>query len=93
MEQVRRALADDADDSPLTLSEAAEVVGVSHKTMYRRAAEDGSPFYKLSKGGRWLVKRGKLLEWVEGKAADAAPSPRQRRRKGKGGGMKALDDE
>jgi excisionase family DNA binding protein len=95
VEQVERALAADADDEPLTLAEAATVVGVSHKTMYRRAAEDGSPFYKVNGAGRWHVERGALRDWVKGKAAAAAPSPakRRRRRKGKPGGMSALDDE
>lgn len=95
VEQVRRLVGEADDDTPLTLAEAAAVVGVSHKTMYRRAGEDGSPFYKLTPRGRWQVERKALLEWVERKAAAAAPSPtpRRRRRKGKGGGMKALDDE
>ncbi len=96
VEQVRRLLADDRGDaSPLSLAEAAEVVGVSRKTMYRRAAEDDSPFYKQHSRGRWQVERRALLEWVERKAAAAAPSPtpRRRRRRGKAGGMKALADE
>lgn len=93
VEQVERLLADDADDAPLSLAEAAELVGVSQKTMYRRAGEDGSPFYKVNDRGRWLVERAALVEWVKGKAAAAAPAPRRRRRRVKGGGMKALDDE
>jgi excisionase family DNA binding protein len=96
VEQVRRLVAETDNGAPLTLAQAAEVVGVSRKTMYRRATEDNSPFYKLTERGRWQVERKALLEWVERKAAAAAPSPRSRRRrrsKGKGGGMKALDDE
>jgi excisionase family DNA binding protein len=93
VEQVERALAADADGTPLTLAQAAELVGVSSKTMYRRASEDGSPFYKVNGRGRWLVERAALLEWVKRKAAAAAPSPRRRRRRVKSGGMKALDDE
>jgi excisionase family DNA binding protein len=94
VEQVRRLVGDDTDAAALTLAEAAEVVGVSRKTMYRRAGEDGSPFYKQHERGRWQVERRALLDWVERKAAAAAPSPtRRRRRRGKGGGMKALDDE
>jgi excisionase family DNA binding protein len=94
VEQVRRLVGEADDDTPLTLAQAAEIVGVSRKTMYRRAAEDGSPFYKQHARGRWQVERKALLDWVERKAADAAPSPTpRRRRKGKGGGMKALDDE
>jgi len=94
VEQVRRLVGEADDDAPLTLAQAAEVVGVSTKTMYRRAGEDGSPFYKLTRKGRWQVERAALAEWIEAKAAAAAPSPApRRRRRGKGGGMKALDDE
>jgi hypothetical protein len=95
VEQVRRFVATDVDESPLTLAQAAGIVGVSTKTMYRRAVEEGSPFYKLTAKGRWQVERKALLDWVERKAAAGAPSPtpRRRRRKGKGGGMKRLDDE
>jgi excisionase family DNA binding protein len=95
VEQVRSLVDAADDDAPLTLAQAAEIVGVSRKTMYRRAVEDGSPFYKQHARGRWQVERKALLDWVERKAAAAAPSPtpRRRRPKGKGGGMKALDDE
>ena len=95
VEQVRRLVAEGKDAPPLTLAQAAEAVGVSRKTMYRRAVEDGSPFYKQHERGRWQVERRALLDWVERKAAAAAPSPTppRRRRRGKGGGMKALDDE
>ncbi len=93
-EQVRQ-LVGEGDDKPLSLAAAAKIVGVSTKKMYRRAGEDGSPFYKLTPKGRWLVEPKALAEWVERKAADAAPSPtpRRRRRKGKGGGLRKLDDE
>lgn len=95
VEQVRRLTAEAADDEPLTLAKAARIVGVSDKTMYRRAGEDGSPFYKLTPKGRWLVERAALAEWIEAKTAAVAPSPapRRRRRKGKGGGLRKLDDE
>jgi hypothetical protein len=92
-EQVRRLVGE--DDRPLSLAAAAKIVGVSTKTMYRRAGEDGSPFYKLTPMGRWLVEPKALADWVERRAAAAAPSPtpRRRRRKGKGGGLRKLDDE
>ncbi len=95
VEQVRRLTGQGDQDEPLTLSEAARIVGVSSKTMYRRVGEDGSPFYKLTPKGRWLVGRSALAQWIEAKAAAAVPSPapRRRRRKGKGGGLRKLDDE
>jgi hypothetical protein len=95
VEQVRRLVGEGHDDAPLTLSQAARIVGVSTKTMYRRAGEDGSPFYKLTPKGRWQVEPQALADWVERKAAAAAPSPTplRRRPKGKGGGLRKLDDE
>jgi hypothetical protein len=94
VEHVRRLTDQGTDDEPLTLAQAAGIVGVSTKTMYRRAGEDGSPFYKLTPNGRWQVERKALAKWIEAKTAAVAPSPsRRRRRKGKGGGLRKLDDE
>ncbi len=95
VEQVRRLVGEADDDTPLTLAQAADVVGVSHKTMYRRAAAAGSPFYKQHPRGRWQVERKALRDWIEARAIAAAPSPTppRRRRRGKAAGMKALEDE
>ena len=67
----------EADDAPLTLAQAANVVGLSRKTLYRIAPDPATPFYKLR--SRWMVERPALLEWVERSKAAAEPTPRPAR--------------
>ena len=80
-----------AIDPPLlSLADAAEIVPLSQKALYRIAQSDTGPFRKV--GNRWMVYADDLHEWVRshptGKASSAAPSRRPRSRR-RGAGMRA----
>ena len=62
----------------LTIAEAAEVLPLSEKTLYRLALRGESPFRKL--GGRWMAVEDDLIEWVRSgsirtRLADGDPMP------------------
>jgi hypothetical protein len=70
----------------LTLADAAEVVPLSKKTLYRVAARGDGPFRKRE--GKWLTTEEDLIEWV--RTGDRGrpdpqpdPMPRTRVRSGK----------
>ena len=48
----------------LTVSEAAEVVGVSRRTMYRAIEAGEVPTVQLVPGGRLYIARRALDEWL-----------------------------
>lgn len=74
----------------LSLADAAEVVPLSQKTLYRVAQSGQGPFRKVE--GRWLVYANDLHEWVRshptGQASGASPLARKRPRR-RGAGMRA----
>lgn len=74
----------------LSLADAAEVVPLSQKTLYRVAQSGRGPFRKVE--GRWMVYDDDLHEWVRshptGQASGASPLARKRPRR-RGSGMRA----
>lgn len=74
----------------LSLADAAEVVPLSQKTLYRVAQSGRGPFRKVE--GRWMVYADDLHEWVRshpaGQALGASPLVRKRPRR-RGAGMRA----
>lgn len=63
----------------LTLVEAAAVVPLSAKTLYRVAQRGEGPFHKVE--GRWMVYENELHEWVRSHHARTAERPPHRRRR------------
>jgi hypothetical protein len=65
----------------LTLADAAEIVPLSRRTLYRVATRGDGPFRKRE--GRWLTTEADLIEWVrsgEKGGIDAQPDPMPRTR-------------
>lgn len=65
----------------LTLADAAEIVPLSKRTLYRVATRGDGPFRKRE--GRWLTTEADLIEWVRsGERGDfyASPDPMPRTR-------------
>lgn len=78
-----------AQDRVLTLAEAAAVVPLSAKTLYRVAQRGEGPFRKVE--GRWLVYETELHDWVRshrGQPAARRPAKRSRSRR-RGGSMRS----
>lgn len=73
----------------LSLADAAEVVPLSEKTLYRVAQSGSGPFRKVER--RWMVYEDELHEWVRshrGEPAERRPAKRPQPRR-RGGGMRA----
>lgn len=78
-----------APDRVLTLAEAAEVVPLSAKTLYRVAQRGEGPFRKVE--GRWLVYETELHDWVRSycrQPAERRPAKRSPSRR-RGGSMRS----
>jgi excisionase family DNA binding protein len=77
----------------LSLAEAASVVPLSEKTLYRVAQEGRGPFLKVE--GRWIVYEDELHEWVQSHRPDGAGAStsvrRPRRRRGSGMRARVLE--
>lgn len=50
-------------DRLMEVSEVAQYLGISKRTLYRHLREEGLPAYRL--GGQWRFKKEKLDEWLE----------------------------
>lgn len=48
----------------LSLTETAEYLGVSRKSIYRYIADRGLPAHQLP-SGRWIIDRAKLESWIK----------------------------
>jgi excisionase family DNA binding protein len=74
----------------LSLADAAKVVPLSQKTLYRVAQSGRGPFRKVER--RWMVYADDLHEWVRshptGEPPGASPLARKRPRR-RGAGMRA----
>lgn len=74
----------------LSLADAAEIVPLSQKTLYRVAQSGRGPFRKVE--GRWMVYADDLQEWVcshpTGQASEVSLLARKRPHR-KGAGMRA----
>lgn len=61
----------------LRIRDACRTYGVSRATLYRRAAEPGTPIRMVKNGGRTLVEASSLDRWA---ASLPTVTPRQRHR-------------
>jgi excisionase family DNA binding protein len=60
----------------LTLSEAAQLLQVSTRTLHRMIRNGTLPAFKV--GGQWRVRERQLRDWVEGRERSAGESLRAR---------------
>ena len=63
---------DDLDDTGKTadvisVSEACRVLGVHRNTLYRLIRDEDLPAFKMTRGGRWRLRRADLRDWLEDK--------------------------
>lgn len=54
----------------ISMTKAAELLGVSRPTMYKIARQDGFPAFTV--GGRVLISAEGLREWVRDKSTEGA---------------------
>lgn len=60
-----------AESALLTIAQAAEVVPLSVKQLYRVAEREDSPFRKVE--GRWMVYAADLHRWIKSHAVGSKP--------------------
>lgn len=54
----------------LTIKQVAVYLQVTERTIYRLAAADGIPAFKV--GGSWRFRRGDLDHWIAGRVGKAS---------------------
>ncbi|HKR77116.1 MAG TPA: helix-turn-helix domain-containing protein [Rhodanobacter sp.] len=57
----------------LTIKQVALYLQVTERTIYRLAAVDGIPAFKV--GGSWRFRRGDLDQWIAGRIGRTGASP------------------
>lgn len=58
----------------LTIKQVALYLQVTERTIYRLAAADGIPAFKV--GGSWRFRRGDLEQWIAGRTAKTGAAER-----------------
>lgn len=57
----------------LTIKQVAVYLQVTERTIYRLAAAEGIPAFKV--GGSWRFRRGDLDQWIAGRIGRTGASP------------------
>lgn len=57
----------------LTIKQVAVYLQVTERTIYRLAAVEGIPAFKV--GGSWRFRRGDLDQWIAGRIGRTGASP------------------
>lgn len=57
----------------ISVAEACRFLGVHRNTLYRLIREEELPAFKMSRGGRWRLRRTNLRDWLEDKQGARRP--------------------